>query len=163
MSEGKKVVILGSGIGGLICGAILAKEGYKVIVLEKNKQIGGCLQIFVRDRHIFNASVHYIGGVEKGQNLYKIFKYLGIMDHLELEKLDENATEKIVFHTDGKEYNIAQGYPAFIKNLLEKFPDEATAINTYVNSIQSISNKFSIFNEFSDNNEIINIIETHKI
>jgi all-trans-retinol 13,14-reductase len=161
MSDGEKVVILGSGIGGLICGAILAKEGYKVIVLEKNKQIGGCLQIFVRDRHIFNASVHYIGGVEKGQNLYKILKYLGIIDHLELEKLDENATEKIVFHTDGKEYNIAQGYPAFIKNLLEKFPEEATAINTYVNSIQSISNKFSIFNnenfDYFDKSEYLEI------
>ncbi len=41
--ESKKydVVILGSGMGGLSCGYILAKEGYKVCVLEKNRQLGG--------------------------------------------------------------------------------------------------------------------------
>ena len=37
------IVIVGSGLGGLACGTILAKEGYKVCLLEKNKQIGGQL------------------------------------------------------------------------------------------------------------------------
>ena len=32
------VAIIGSGLGGLTCGAILAKNGYKVIILEKNKE-----------------------------------------------------------------------------------------------------------------------------
>ena len=41
MSTKQKVIIVGSGIGGLVCGAILAKEGYDVLVLERNKQIGG--------------------------------------------------------------------------------------------------------------------------
>ena len=42
------VVIIGSGLGGLACGTILAKEGYKVCILEKNKQNGGNLQTYVR-------------------------------------------------------------------------------------------------------------------
>jgi len=29
------VIIIGSGIGGLICGALLSKRGYKVLVLEQ--------------------------------------------------------------------------------------------------------------------------------
>ena len=80
MNTSNKIVIVGSGIGGLVCGAILAKEGYKVLVLERNKQIGGCLQIFVRDKLIFNSSVHYVGGLDKGQNLYKV-----LMLYLELD------------------------------------------------------------------------------
>jgi all-trans-retinol 13,14-reductase len=32
------VVIIGSGLGGLLCATLLAKEGMKVCVLEKNKQ-----------------------------------------------------------------------------------------------------------------------------
>ena len=91
MEEAKSIVIIGSGMGGLVCGAILAQEGYKVTVLEMNKQIGGNLQTYVRDRHIFDSGVHYVGGLEKGQNLYKIFKFLGIMDKMKLEKLDEAA------------------------------------------------------------------------
>ena len=37
------IVIIGSGMGGLVCGDILSKEGYTVCIIEKNKQIGGCL------------------------------------------------------------------------------------------------------------------------
>lgn len=150
MNKKEEIVIIGSGIGGLMSGAILAKEGYKVTVLEKNKQIGGCLQIFVRNRHIFNSSVHYIGGIDKGQNLYKIFHYLGIMDKLDVEKLDDMAAEKIAFHGDDKEYNIAQGYPNFIKSLVDDFPEEENAIIEYANVMRTISDKFSVFNTGED-------------
>ena len=70
MMEEYDVVIIGSGLGGLSCGTMLAKDGYKVCVLERNKQIGGTLQTYVRDRNIFDSGVHYIGGLEPGQNLH---------------------------------------------------------------------------------------------
>ena len=35
MSEKKKVIIIGSGLGGLSTGVILAKNGYQVTVLEQ--------------------------------------------------------------------------------------------------------------------------------
>ena len=140
------MVIIGSGMGGLVCGAILAQEGFKVTVLEMNKQIGGNLQTYVRDKHIFDSGVHYVGGLDKGQNLYKIFKYLGIMHHMKLEKLDENAFDKIVFHSDGKEYAFAQGYDNFIKTLVYEFPDEETAIQKYCDSIRTICARFPLYN-----------------
>ena len=46
MTQQKKVIIIGSGLGGLSCGAILAKDGYAVTVLEQGVQVGGCLQCF---------------------------------------------------------------------------------------------------------------------
>ena len=67
-------VIIGSGLGGLESAYILAKEGLKVCVLEKNRQFGGNLQIFVRDKAIFDTGIHYIGGLDKGQNLYQYFR-----------------------------------------------------------------------------------------
>ena len=84
--ENKKydVVIIGSGLGGLACAYILAKEGYKVCVLEKNRQYGGSLQIFSRDKVIFDTGIHYIGGLDKGQNLYNYFKYFDLIDKLKL-------------------------------------------------------------------------------
>lgn len=35
MRDSKKIIIIGSGLGGLACGAILAKNGYTVAVLEQ--------------------------------------------------------------------------------------------------------------------------------
>ena len=78
------IVIIGSGLGGLAAGVILAKEGYNVCVLEKNNQFGGNLQTFVRDKKIFDTGVHYIGALAPGENLYYYFKYLGIYDQLRL-------------------------------------------------------------------------------
>ncbi|KAB3731706.1 NAD(P)-binding protein, partial [Phocaeicola vulgatus] len=40
------IIIIGSGLGGLECGAILSKEGYHVCVLEKNELFGGCFQTY---------------------------------------------------------------------------------------------------------------------
>ena len=49
----KNILIIGGGLGGLTTGALLAKEGYKVTVLEKNSTIGGGLQCFRRKGVIF--------------------------------------------------------------------------------------------------------------
>ena len=122
------VIIIGSGMGGLVCGNLLMKEGFKVCVLEKNRQIGGCLQTYVRDRVIFDSGVHYLGGLEKGQNLYQIFKYVDILDKIKLQKMEEDVFDKILFEGDDKEYVFAQGYDNFINRLLIDFPEEEKAL-----------------------------------
>ena len=146
MAGDKSVVIVGSGLGGLVCGAILSMEGYRVTVLERNKQFGGNLQSFARDKHLFDSGVHYIGGLEPGQNMYKIFKYLGIFDKLKLEKLDEGAFDKILLQDDPTEYKYAQGYDRFIETLAAQFPEERAAIEAYCTEIQRICDEFPLYN-----------------
>ncbi len=140
------VIIIGSGMGGLVCGSLLSREGYKVCILEKNKQIGGCLQTYVRDKVIFDSGVHYIGGLSKGQNLYQIFKYLGILDSLHLQKLEEDVFDKILIENDDNEYVYAQGYENFIAKLLVFFPDEEIALRRYCDKIREICSKFPLYN-----------------
>lgn len=140
------VVIIGSGLGGLTCGAILAKNGYRVCVLEKNQQIGGCLQTFSRDKTVFDSGVHYVGGLAPGQNLHQIFKYLGIIDKLNLKRLDMDCFDRIAFAGDPKEYKMAQGYDAFIQGLLEDFPGEEKALKEYCSMLRHICDKFPLYN-----------------
>jgi all-trans-retinol 13,14-reductase len=154
------IVIVGSGFGGLLCGAILTKNGYRVTVLERNKQIGGNLQTYARDKCIFDSGVHYVGGLEKGQNLHKIFKYLGIIDKLKMQKLDEDAFDKIVFLSDNKEYRFAQGYDRFAESLIVDFPDEKEAILEYCGMIRSVCRKFPMYNlEYGDGFEKSSVLE----
>lgn len=47
------IAIIGGGFSGMCCAYILAKEGYKVALVEKNIQLGGSLQIFSRDKKNF--------------------------------------------------------------------------------------------------------------
>lgn len=85
------IIIIGSGLGGLECGAILSKEGYNVCVLEKNELFGGCFQTYRRKGHLLDTGIHYIGSLDEGQVMNQFFRYVGIMDHLKVRKLDENA------------------------------------------------------------------------
>lgn len=146
MNEKFDVVIIGSGLGGLVSGIILAKEGYSVCVLEKNQQFGGNLQTFVRDKTIFDTGVHYIGGLSEGQNLYSYFKYLDILDDITLKKMDEDGFDVITFDNDPKEYRHAQGYENFKKILLADFPDEEKAIVAYCKKMQEICSYFPLYN-----------------
>jgi len=61
------VIIVGSGIGGLTCGAFLSKRGYKILILEQDYQVGGYCSSFKRGDFTFNVGVSDVSGLwEKG-------------------------------------------------------------------------------------------------
>ncbi len=43
--EGRKVVIVGAGVAGLTCAEMLARRGFKPVVLEKENEVGGQIQL----------------------------------------------------------------------------------------------------------------------
>ena len=64
--KGKKVVIIGSGIGGSSIAALLSKEGMEVTVLEKNSYPGGKAASFEREGYIYDTGVHWLARGDKG-------------------------------------------------------------------------------------------------
>jgi len=58
LSTDYDAIVIGSGIGGLTCGALLAQKGLRVAVLERHSRIGGYAQEFSRDKYVFDSSVH---------------------------------------------------------------------------------------------------------
>lgn len=133
-------------MGGLVSALILAKEGLKVCVLEKNNQYGGNLQTFSRDKLIFDTGVHYLGGLSEGQNLHQYFSYLEIMEDLELQKMDKNGYDKITFGDEEAEYPHAQGYDNFVEQLSQYFPGEKENLENYCEEIQRVCSQFPRYN-----------------
>ena len=70
------VIVIGSGLGGLICTRQLAQSGRSVLVLERQAQLGGCLQSYRRGDFEFDTGLHYVGGLAQGQSLYEAFEQL---------------------------------------------------------------------------------------
>jgi phytoene dehydrogenase-like protein len=154
------ILVIGSGLGGLVSALILAKEGLKVCVLEKNNQYGGNLQTFSRDKLIFDTGVHYLGGLSKGQNLHQYFSYLEIMDDLEIHQMDEDGFDKITFNGDEIEYPHAQGYDNFVLQLTQFFPNEKENLERYCEGIQYVCNHFprySVTGQDHYNDEILHL------
>ncbi len=137
------VVIVGSGLGGLLSGLILSKEGLSVCILEQSLQLGGLLQTFNRDGTIFDTGVHYVGSLGEGEVLNRYFKYFGIMDKLRLKKMDESGFDQLYFK--GVDYKLANGYDRFVETLAEKFPKHRAELKTYIAKIQEICNSHSMY------------------
>ncbi|MBP6392040.1 MAG: NAD(P)/FAD-dependent oxidoreductase [Flavobacteriales bacterium] len=139
------VVVIGAGLGGLQCAFILASEGKKVVVLEQNSQLGGSLQVFSRNKRLFDTGVHYLGGLAPGQNLHRYFSYFGIMDKLKLHRMDPDGFDRISFDGDPTDYPIAQGYENFVRQLLRHFPKEEQSLQRYVADIRSSCERFPLY------------------
>lgn len=139
------VVIIGSGLGGLLCATLLAKEGMKVCVLEKNKQYGGCLQTFALQKQVFDSCVHYIGGLGEGHPLNRLFTYIGIMDKLTLKAFDPNGFDRICFGKEATTYPLAIGSENFIEQLTSYFPQEREALRNYIEAIHHVGNHFPLY------------------
>ncbi|MDR1406056.1 MAG: NAD(P)/FAD-dependent oxidoreductase [Prevotellaceae bacterium] len=129
------VIIIGSGLGGLECGYILARKGYSVCVLEKNLQTGGCLQTFRRGDTVFDTGFHYVGGLEEGQFLHRIFRYFDLLD-LPWHQLDENGFAEVVFND--KSYFFASGHQRFVETLARDFPHRRAQLAKYAEFLKQV-------------------------
>ncbi len=141
----KTVIIIGGGLGGLFTGAMLAKEGMKVTVVEKNATIGGGLQSFKRFGVSFDTGMHIIGGMRPNGNIYRICNYLGVLDKINIRDVDDDCTDTLYFEEDRKSYKIAKGKKGFVDSLAKYFPSEREALERYVDDIFSITNEMNLF------------------
>lgn len=71
MSARYDVIVVGSGMGGLSCGALLTRAGRRVLLLEKHNVPGGYATTFRRRGFEFEVSLHAIGGLSEQRTLFK--------------------------------------------------------------------------------------------
>ena len=145
---GFDVVIIGSGLGGLLCGNILSREGYNVCILEKNNKLGGSLQTFGRKGCIFNTGLNYTESLDDGQVLNQYFRYFGLHQKLPVKRLDEDGFDVISFR-EGT-YKLAMGHDNFRDSLLHYFPAEKSGLTRYLEKIRNICSSISLYNLSDD-------------
>ena len=141
----KTVLIIGGGLGGLVTGALLSKEGYKVTVLEKNAIIGGGLQSFSRNNVTFPTGMHIFGGFSEGGNLKQIFDYLDITEKLHLVPTDDDASDVVTIKEDNATYHLPKGKENLIKYLAKLFPEEAENIRQYIEKLFELSQEEDLY------------------
>ncbi|MEG3875389.1 FAD-dependent oxidoreductase [Microcoleus sp. Z1_B5] len=73
-----RVTVIGGGIGGLTAAALLARRGYKVLVLEQAIVPGGCASTFKRKGFTFDVGATQVAGLEPGGIHHRIFSELDI-------------------------------------------------------------------------------------
>ena len=131
-----KVIIIGSGLGGLTCGFILQKNGYDVTVLEQGHQIGGCLQCFSRQGVKFETGMHFIGSAAEGQTMNRLMNFLCLTD-VELSSLDPKGYDTIALA--GEIFRFPNGRDAFVEQMSSYFPKEKDNLKHYIDLVARIA------------------------
>ncbi|MCX6244206.1 MAG: NAD(P)/FAD-dependent oxidoreductase [Bacteroidetes bacterium] len=138
------VIIAGSGLGGLLCGVLLAKEGMRVCILEQSGKAGGCLSTFHRKGIDFDTGVHYFGSMDPGQPLHHYWDYIGLAGSVPMERMNPDGFDVIGF--EDREYPLAMGSDHFIECLHDCFPGEKKILEKYMDELEEIRKSFSLYN-----------------
>jgi prolycopene isomerase len=127
MSTNYDVIIIGAGIGGLVCGCYLAKAGIKTLIVEKSAKPGGYCTSFKRGGFHFDACVHSLGSMREGGNLRTILQELGIEDRIKITRYDPSD---IIISPDFK-IHFWNDLDKTIQDFQNNFPKEAKKIKEF--------------------------------
>jgi phytoene dehydrogenase-like protein len=122
------VIIIGAGIGGLVCGCYLARAGMKVLIAEQHLKPGGYCTSFRRRGFTFDAAAHSFGGYKFG-NLGKIFNELGIDKKVKIYKFDPSN----VISTPDYKVSFWADINQTVAGVQSAFPEEADGIRRFFN------------------------------
>lgn len=133
-------IIIGSGIGGLSMAIILAKLGFDVTVVEKNKQPGGMLKSYIRKGVQCNVGLHYLGALDQGQILRRCFDYLGITERLPLQRMGgSEPVDRYYFSGRSQgpaQFDMPSGIDAYEEKLKQTFADEHPQIEAFMQLVR---------------------------
>ena len=129
-------IVIGSGLGGLSCAAYLAKNGRKVLVLEKHSIPGGYATSFKRGSFSFDATLHMLEAVGKGQSMARYFEECGVADSIEFLKVKNFM--RLVFPEH--DFRLPNGNLEGVISVLEaQFPHEKEGIRSLFKEMVKIN------------------------
>lgn len=132
------VIVIGSGIGGLVTATQLAAKGAKVLVLERYLIPGGSAGYFERQGYRFDVGASMIFGLgDKGTTnlLTRALKAVNVSQ--------ESIFDPVQIHyhlPNGLDLKVDRVYENFLQNLIAYFPHEQKGIRRFYDECQQVFN-----------------------
>lgn len=136
-------VVIGSGAGGMTAALALAQAGQKVLVLEQHDVPGGWCHSFTLEGYRFSPGVHYLGQLQPGGSLRRIYEGLGVAGDLTFLELNPDGFDHAIIGKgrNAVRFDIPKGKQRFADRLADRFPSDAKAIRKHLDAVQRIGDQ----------------------
>ena len=140
----KKIIVIGSGFGGLAASLRLKAKGYKVTLIEKHPDLGGRARVFKKGEFIYDGGPTVITAPYLFEELFSLFNKK-ISDYVKIVPLD--LWYRFVFN-DGETFDY-NGNDKSMEEQVKKFcTEDYDGYKKLVNFTEKIFNKG--FTDLSD-------------
>ncbi|MEO1369918.1 MAG: NAD(P)-binding protein, partial [Acidobacteriota bacterium] len=125
-------VIVGGGVGGLVTGLLLARDGHKVLLVEQHYMLGGYCSTFRRGGFTFEAATHFyplLGNPRSWPG--RLMRDLDVgTEWIQMDPVD-------AFHLpDGSRFDVPADFATYRRRLEERFPAEREAIDRFFTEVR---------------------------
>lgn len=127
-------VIIGAGVGGLVCANLLAREGLRVLLVEQHYMVGGYCSTFRRAGYTFDAATHFYPLLGNPQTITgKLLLELGLTNGwVKMDPVDH-------FHLpDGSSFSVPADFDLYLTKLKDEFPEESLALDEFFSTVREV-------------------------
>jgi phytoene dehydrogenase-like protein len=125
-------VIIGAGVGGLLCATLLARSGLQVLLVEQHYMVGGYCSTFRRNGFTFDAATHFYPLLGNPTTLTgKLLLDLGVSTPwIKMDPVDQ-------FHfPDNTKFSVPAAFNVYSSRLKREFPKEARAVDDFFSVVR---------------------------
>jgi phytoene dehydrogenase-like protein len=137
----KKIIIIGSGMGGMATGIYGQLNGFDTTIFEAHHQPGGQCTSWQRKGYTFDACLHSFGGFKPRTKLNAFWQELGA---LPCEMVKRNEYVSTVF-PDGTYFHNYFNIDKLQSHLKQLSPEDSAVIDEYIGGIKSFITDYDWF------------------
>jgi all-trans-retinol 13,14-reductase len=157
----KRIVVVGSGIGGLAAGALFARVGHHVTVLEQNADhIGGHGRCPIIGGLRFSMGPQYVWEFGEGRLGDRFLQFLGLRDDVPFVPMNPQGFERIFIgdRNSGKnrclvDFRVPLGLDNFHRSLKDLFPEESMYLDAFFDDMAAVFETYKSFFRKNDASE----------
>lgn len=142
-------IAIGSGLGGLTAAALYARAGHRVLVVERNADIGGAATTYRHGALTIEASLHETAALSTSVDpKARILQALGVVDELEF------VSAGPVYQVRGRLFDppfvLPTGVDAAQEALADRFPRHTKAFRRFFQRIEAVRSAMGVVREDHD-------------
>ncbi len=146
-------VVIGSGLGGMTAGALLAKAGYSVCLLERNTGLGGAASCYRVGTLTIEAALHQTADPRDPREIkHSILQRLDLLD--KIDWLPAGDVYTVQGGPIGEPFSLPHGFAAARQSLSERFPEAKDPIGRVLGKMEGMYGTVAQFNEARENRSI---------